>query len=68
MSSPRDATEPCPSASRDDWPEFDIECIVETGDGPDRCTLYPPDASAEELLDARITAAEGSFVSVTRIR
>ena len=68
MSSPRDTTEPCPSASRDDWPEFAIECVVATDDGSDRCTLHPRDASAEELFDAWITAAEGSFVSVTRIR
>lgn len=68
MSSQRDATDPCPPASRDDWPEFAVECVVETDGGVDRCTLHPRDASAEELLDTRITAAEGSFVSVARIR
>ena len=68
MNSPHDATEPRPSASRDDWPVFAIECVIESDDGSDRCTLYPRDASAEAFLDAWITAVEGSFVSVTRTR
>ena len=68
MSSPRDATEPRPSASRYDWPVFAIEYVIESDGGSDRCTLHPRDASAEALLDAWITAAEGSFVSVTRTR
>ena len=68
VSSQRDTTDPCPSASRDDWPAFAVECVIETDDGADRCTLHPRDASAEELPNTWITAAEGSFVSVTRIR
>ena len=68
MSSPHDASEPRRSTPSDDWPQFAIECVIESGDDSDCCTLHPRDASSEELLDTWITAAEGSFVSVTRTR
>ncbi len=68
MSPPRDAPERSQSAPSDDWPQFAIECVIESDDGSDRCTLHPRDASSEELADTWITAAEGSYISVTRIR
>lgn len=68
MSSPRDTSDPRRSTLGGDWPRFEIECVIESGDGSDRCTLHPRDALSEELVGTWITAAEGSFVSVTAIR
>ncbi len=53
----------------DRWPVFDIEFIVESDDnGHDQCTLYPREASEEEILASWITAQEGSYVSLADVR
>lgn len=42
--------------------------IVVSRDHPAECTLYPADASGMELMTSWITAREGSFVSLERMR
>lgn len=42
--------------------------VVSHDDGPDECTVYPVDVTEDELLTRWITAEEGSYVSVHRMR
>ncbi|WP_129114412.1 DUF7511 domain-containing protein [Halegenticoccus tardaugens] len=53
----------------DRWPVFDVEFVLESDDhGRDQCTLYPREASEEEILTSWISADEGSFVSLVDVR
>ncbi|MDG5778385.1 hypothetical protein VB773_04030 [Haloarculaceae archaeon H-GB2-1] len=42
--------------------------VVRPEDGPAECTLFPADATDEEVVTTWITAQEGSFVDVESMR
>ncbi|MFC7156715.1 hypothetical protein ACFQPA_22075 [Halomarina halobia] len=42
--------------------------VERRADAPDECTLYPADATAEEITTAWMTASEGSFVPLADAR
>ncbi|MFB6123040.1 MAG: hypothetical protein ABEJ78_06245 [Haloferacaceae archaeon] len=55
--------------SLSEWPTFDVRYVVEVADDePDRCTVYPAEATEGERLTAWITAEQGSYVSVVSRR
>lgn len=41
--------------------------VTDTPNGP-QCTLYPEDADADELITTWITAEEGSYVPLEKVR
>lgn len=45
-----------------------VAAIVHTDDGSRECTIYPNDASDENLTTTWLTAEEGSFVPLRRAR
>lgn len=47
----------------------DLRAVVEEhDDGPDECTLFPPEADDESLVAEWITAEEGSYVALGEMR
>ncbi|MFC6731421.1 MULTISPECIES: hypothetical protein [unclassified Haladaptatus] len=54
--------------SRDRWPEFDLDYTLETNGPTEECTVYPREATEDELMTQWITAAAGSFVDLKDAR
>jgi hypothetical protein len=48
-------------------PRYDA-AVVAYDDEPDECTIYPTDASDDELVTTWISAKEGSYVSLEEAR
>lgn len=63
--SPADASTDEPPTGR---PGDLAAAVVEYDDGPDECTIYPADASADALVTEWLTAEEGSFVDLDETR
>ncbi|SEO69728.1 hypothetical protein SAMN05216388_101728 [Halorientalis persicus] len=62
-----EASLPIPADDASDAVPIAAEIVV-SRDQPAECTLYPADASGIELMTSWITAHEGSFVSLERMR
>jgi hypothetical protein len=62
-----DAPLPIPADDPADVVQFAAEIVVTRGQ-PAECTLYPADAEGMELMTSWITAREGSFVRLERMR
>lgn len=54
-----------PTTGRDDHL---VACVVRYDQVPDECTIYPLDATDDELMTCWVTAFEGSFVSLDDAR
>jgi hypothetical protein len=39
-----------------------LDCRIDASDGERTCTLFPADASGDELVTTWVTAEEGAFV------
>lgn len=48
-------------------PEYEAT-VVSYDDEPDECTIYPTDATEEELVTTWISAKSGSYVSLEDMR
>jgi hypothetical protein len=68
----RDPDDSLPAADATDGapepPEAYAAVVVPSDDEPDECTVFPVEASDEELVTTWISAAEGSFVSLDEMR
>lgn len=53
--------EPRPSTGSDDGL---VAIVIQSDEEPDECTIYPLEATDEELVTCWLTAHEGSFVSL----
>lgn len=58
---------PIPADDAADAVPIAAEIVVSRGQ-PAECTLYPADADGMELMTSWVTAREGSFVSLERMR
>lgn len=45
-----------------------VACVVRYEKVPDECTIYPLDATDEELMSRWVTALEGSFIALQDAR
>jgi hypothetical protein len=65
------ATPPAPFApeedATEDLPQYDA-VVVAYDDSPDECTIFPADATDEELVTTWMTAEAGSYVSLDEMR
>jgi len=58
------AADPAAEPDRTDALEY---AVVENGDGPAECTVYPRDCAEEDLMTRWLTAREGAYVSLTEM-
>jgi hypothetical protein len=42
--------------------------VVQYADSPDRCTIYPPDATGDERLSTWLSANRDAFVDLDTMR
>jgi len=57
--------EPAGTADDIDRPDVSLSLtVVRYADGPDRATLYPPEASGDARMSTWLTADRGAFVDL----
>lgn len=70
MTNTASTTPPRPDSAPEETPgpEHLVAVVEERDHGPDECTIYPADATDEELVTNWITAEAGSYVELDAMR